>query len=81
MDDVRCLNCDGRLDRPGLFRCEEPCHPTPDLAWRIVTAIERDLNNRRGLGFEGLDEDVQYEIRDRWVELIKAEFQDIRTGQ
>ena len=68
----RCDECGGRLDRPGLFDCEEP-HPQPDTAQRIVDHIENDLRGRKGLRqeFEDIDEDTQDEIRDQWAMLVR----------
>ena len=39
----------------------------------IVAAIEKDLRGRRGLRqeFEGIDSDIQDEIRDRWAALVR----------
>ena len=68
----RCNECGGRLDRPGLYRCEESGHPQPDLAQRIVAVIERDLNDRRGLHIDSLSDELQDEIRDHWTELVRA---------
>lgn len=75
MIDDRCEYCGGRFDKPGFFDCDKDCHPVPDLAERIVRAIETDMNGRSGMGFDtiDIDEDIQYEIRDKWVELVRAE--------
>lgn len=45
---------------------------TRELAKKIAKAIERDLRDRRGLrqAFESIDEDMQEEIRERWIEII-----------
>ncbi len=50
-------------------------HATPDLAMRIVDAVEYDLRDRRGIRHEWdqVDEDVQDEIRDTLVEKVRAE--------
>lgn len=61
-----CENCGGRLDRPGLYDCDEG-HPKPTKAQRIVQAIEDDLNDRRGMKLSQLDDDTQQEIRDVWT--------------
>ena len=68
-----CNKCGGRIARPGLFQCKQPCHPEPDDAQRIVTAIEANLRDRRGLRqqFEQIDEETQNEIRDTWAELVR----------
>lgn len=71
----RCEECGGRFDRPGLYRCDDPRHPAPDLAQRIAAAIERDVNDRRGLKWTGIEEETQYHIRDKWAELIRAELE------
>lgn len=70
-----CENCDGRLDRPGLFRCKKKHHPDPTLPQRIAAAIERDLSDRRGLRqeWEGIGPEIQVEIRDKWAEIIAGE--------
>ena len=71
---MNCADCEGRLDEPGLFGCQAGAHPAPDLAQRIVAAIEHDLSGRRGLRAEwaGIDEDIQYEIRRRWAEIVRG---------
>jgi len=40
----------------------------------IVDALIEDLEGRRGLGDEWdmLDEDIQEEIRERWIDIISA---------
>lgn len=42
-------------------------------AMRIVLAIERDLNNRRGLHLSGLDAEIRRKIRKTWVAIVKKE--------
>lgn len=40
----------------------------------IVNGIMEDLDNRRGLGFDNIDDDVIEEIKDSWKNIIKSEF-------
>jgi hypothetical protein len=68
-----CENCGGRVDRPGLYGCGATCHSAPSLAQRIVRAIERDMDGRRGMGLGGLDADLRVEIRDRWAAIVDEE--------
>lgn len=65
-----CDYCGKRFDRPG---CEDERHVTPDMAQRIVAAIEDDLRDRRGLrqAFESIDDELQVEIRDTWAALVR----------
>lgn len=70
----RCDYCGRRRDRPG-FACDMQ-HPQPDFYQRSVAAIEADLNDRRGLHLNGVDDELQDEIRDRWAELILEVFID-----
>jgi len=69
---TRCEECGSRFDRPGFFNCDKSNHPEPDLAQKIVAAIELDLNDRKGLGINSLDDDIQDEIRDMWTELVRT---------
>ena len=39
-------------------------------AARIVDAILRDMNGRRGLSLDGVDEDVRSDIREAWIEIV-----------
>lgn len=80
----RCVECDGRLDRPGLYGCDEVSHTQPTLAQRIARVVEADIRDRRGLkgAFESIDSDTQDDIRDTWSELISSilnEFEIIRS--
>ena len=70
-----CVGCHGRHDRPGLYGCKKGCHQAPTLAQRIAADIESDITNRRGLrqAWEGIDVDLQVEIRDKWVQLVEQE--------
>lgn len=45
---------------------------TPEQAEKIVDAIVDDLTGRRGLRqeWEGIDEDIQQEIKAEWRELV-----------
>lgn len=43
----------------------------------IITGIMEDLDNRRGLGFDNIDEDVMDEIKDSWKKIIIKEFEKI----
>lgn len=72
----RCDNCGGRRDRPGLFLCRQG-HPAPDLAQRIIAALEDDFRDRRGLRqqWERIDDDTQDKIRDRWAALVRRELE------
>jgi len=67
-----CEQCGGRFDRPGLFGCDGN-HPKPTLAERIGLAIERDLNDRRDMKWDRIDDETQVEIRDKWKTIIEAE--------
>lgn len=69
----RCDYCQRRLDRPGSLLCQNLRHPAPTLAQRIANAIEHDLNDRRGLGIDTLNNDIQDEIFDAWAALIEDE--------
>lgn len=75
-----CKNCGGRVDRPGLYRCVLPCHPTPTLAQRVVAGIERDMDDRRHLGLDGIDADLRVEIRDRWAAIVEEELARPHAG-
>jgi len=41
-------------------------------ARKIVEAIIDDLNDRRGCGIDGLDDDIQEEIRETWTQIVLA---------
>lgn len=69
----RCDNCSGRLDRPGLHGCEDRRHPSPTLAQRVAAAIERDLNDRRGMRWDRIHEETRDAIRDRWAAMVEHE--------
>lgn len=45
------------------------------LARKIADAILQDVTDRRGWRqeWEGFDEDIQKEIKDTWVQIIKKE--------
>lgn len=43
----------------------------------IVNSIMEDLDNRRGLGFDNIDDDVIEEIKDSWKNIIKSEFEKV----
>jgi tRNA(Ile2) C34 agmatinyltransferase TiaS len=73
--DPYCPGCGGRLDRPGLFRCQEKAHPKPTLAQRIAKSIERDLCDRRGMDWDEVAEETRQEIRDTWAELVQYELE------
>lgn len=40
---------------------------------RIVLAIERDLNDRRGFHLSSLDAEIRRTIRKRWLALVRKE--------
>jgi hypothetical protein len=67
-----CPECGGRVDWPGLYGCEEECHPVPTVAQEIAAAIEHDIRDRRGIGdkFDGIDSEIQYQIRGKWAKII-----------
>lgn len=43
----------------------------------IVNGIMEDLDNRRGLGFDNIDDDVIEEIKNSWKNIIKSEFEKV----
>ena len=43
----------------------------------IVNGIIEDLDNRRGLGFDNIDDDIIEEIKDSWKNIIKSEFEKV----
>lgn len=67
----RCEDCGGLWNRPGLSRCRRRKHARPDIAQKIVAEIEYDLTDRRGMGWDNVDENVQEEIRDRWAGIVR----------
>jgi hypothetical protein len=73
-----CLQCGGRWDRPGLFGCEHAV--VPDTAQKIVTVLESDMNNRKGMGLDCLDRETAWEIRDTWAELIRGVLRENGSG-
>lgn len=72
----RCEQCGGRLDRPGLFGCDEESHPRPTQAQRIVRAVEHELDDRRGMGWSSLDDDVADELRDKLAAIVEVILED-----
>jgi hypothetical protein len=66
-----CALCGGRLDRPGLHGCDASHHATPTLAQEIAAAIEYDLRNRKGMGWDSISNDTQQSIRDTWARIIQ----------
>lgn len=69
--DERCEQCGGKFNRPGRYDCVEG-HPPRDIAWKIVAAIEDDLNDRRGFHLDGLGDDLREHIQDVWLGKIRA---------
>ena len=43
----------------------------------IINGIMEDLDNRRGIGFDNIDDDVIEEIKDSWKNIIKSEFEKV----
>lgn len=43
----------------------------------IINGIMEDLDNRRGLGFDNIDDDVIEEIKNSWKNIIKSEFEKV----
>ena len=43
----------------------------------IINGIMEDLDNRRGLGFDNIDDDVMEEIKESWKNIIKSEFEKV----
>lgn len=43
----------------------------------IINGIMEDLDNRRGLGFDNIDDDVMEEIKESWRNIIKSEFEKV----
>lgn len=43
----------------------------------IVNGIIEDLDNRRGLGFDNINDDIIEEIKDSWKNIIKSEFEKV----
>lgn len=64
-----CEECGGSFKRYGLFNCNKG-HKKPTLAETIVREIESDLNDRRGMGLDNIDDDVAWEIRQKWASII-----------
>ena len=64
-----CDDCGGLLNKVGLFGCNKK-HPKPNFVQCIVRAIEDDLNDRRGMKLSQLDDDIAYEIKDKWEKMI-----------
>jgi len=37
---------------------------------QAITKIEGDLSDRSGMGWDGIDADIQEEIREKWAEIL-----------
>lgn len=72
---AHCPDCLGRLDRPAIRACTigRGIHPLPDLAERIVAAIEAECNRRNGLQWSPASPDTLVEIRDTAARLVRRE--------
>lgn len=46
---------------------------TSDIARKAVKRIMADLSDRSGFELDALDEDIQNEIRQKWIDIIEAE--------
>ena len=66
----RCDYCEGPWDRPGRDDCDDERHATPTLAQQIVAKIEWELHSRRNVGWQGVDEDIADQIRDKLAEIV-----------
>lgn len=73
-----CINCGGDFSRYGLFGCNKG-HKKPTLAERIVRDIESDLNDRRGMGLDNIDDETAWEIRDTWAKIITKHLRSLDT--
>lgn len=74
----RCEHCGGRLDRPGLYSCGPSYgHPEPSIPQRIVWAIERELDDRRGFRIDTLDDEIADDLRDKLVQIVAVEIEDL----
>ena len=76
MSVERCDHCGRRLDRPTW---DEECpsrHAPAKLADVIVRGIERELDDRRGMGWDYLDADVLDEVRDALTEVVAEALDD-----
>lgn len=67
-----CDYCGIRFDRPSIGGECEAKHATPDLAQKIVDAIENNLRGRRGMDWGNIDDEIQQEIRDEWAEIVRG---------
>ena len=75
----RCDYCNRPMDRPGTGYCDNS-HPKPDLAQSIVAVISRELDDRRGLGWTDLDDELVDEINDRLASLVRGMLPDLATN-
>ena len=66
----RCEECGKLFNRPSFYSGCQQQHPKPTLAQRIVEDIEKNLTDRRGLRWDGIDDECQDEIRDTLVKLV-----------
>ncbi len=66
-----CEECGGPTDRYGLFDCDDPRHPPRTTSEDCMANIEEDMRDRRGFGFDSFDDEIQWAIRDRWIEIIE----------
>ena len=62
---VRCGECGGRIDRPGLSNCDVKEHRTPTVGEAIIRAVENELSNRKGMSWGGIDDEILDELRDK----------------
>ncbi len=66
-----CPQCNGRFNYPGLHGCKDG-HAHPTRAQQVVWAIEAELNDRRGVGWSGVDEEMACEIRDALTRIVES---------
>ena len=66
----RCEECGKRFNRPSFYSACQQQHSKPTLAQRIVEDVEKNLTGRRGLRWDGIDDECQDEIRDTLAKLV-----------
>lgn len=74
MNDNICIECGGRKDRYGLYDCDKSYHPSPKLVEKVVADIEASMRDRKGFGFAQFDKEIQWEIRDEWINYIQKTY-------
>ncbi len=73
-----CDNCGRPFGRPSFYEGCSAKHPSPTWAQQVVEAVEQELDDRKGIGWDWLEAEIRQDLREAIAEVVRKAGVELR---